>query len=422
MKERRLLEKLLAVVRSARKGQMEARVIDIEVLGDLSEACWATNDVLDQLEAIFREQGNALDQLSNNQSFYPIIENGLHGEFRTSCVRTNATLRLMAFHNELASNDLFRGKLDSIKSAGLQSNLSHSNEDLMEVAQVVDSLSAFADQSAAAAAAGASESEQATEQIENVAQRSSELEGATLKMHDEVTSALVATKQIDDIVKKVGLLALNAAIEAARAGEEGRGFAVVADEVRKLSEMISGFSNSIRNSLGSVVSHADSMTVCAQEMRVATQVSLDSTYRVREKLGLVSSTASTACTSSSLAKSLTVASLSKIDGFAMKQVAYNQELNINSGNPTGQEFESIEALIVHLPQHSQAQVRTAAVNFVTSINNAVATARSGAKDIVPFELMEAANQELSNAIDSALTDIRGEVHKTNDNGTRIDLF
>jgi len=381
----------------------------------------AMQHMINKLSQLIPQLSGALEQVTHQKAeFNPIDETGLSGEFLKSAQVTNDALHLIIDQRLQLEGDLFLGRLDGINSSGLLANLEHSHEDLMEVAQVVDSLSAFAAQSAEAALEGENESRLATEQIENLARQSIDLERAVDQLHKEGAQALNATKQIDDIVKKVNLLALNAAIEAARAGEAGRGFAVVADEVRKLSEMTAVFSNNIRTSLTAVSSEAAQMQRSAQAMTEATQASLDSTYRVKEKLDQVSSTASISSTSSHLAKSLTVASLAKIDSFAIKQVAY-REARENTGAHANQlSIASIDALAEQLPAAHQTKLRKLAEVLTHNINQAVKSLHSGKQDTAAFEQMEAANYELTRAIDNALNETRGNA--SHGSGAKIDIF
>ena len=382
----------------------------------------AMHHMIDELRLLITEVTTTLDQASQQpEDFRPAQESGLKGEFRKAVQLANEALSLISSQRRQMEGSLFLGKLDGINSAGLLANLGHSQEDLMEVAQVVDSLSAFATQSASAAIEGASESQQATEQIEHLARQSAELEQVVNHLHEEGAKALSATKQIDVIVKKVNLLALNAAIEAARAGEAGRGFAVVADEVRKLSEMTAVFSNNIRNSLTAVANEAARMQHSAQAMSEATQVSLGSTYAVKGTLDLVSSAASTSSTSSFLAKSLTVASLAKIDGFTMKQIAYREAREQSDYRPQELSYPSIDALTEQLPVEHRGKVRALAEALMDSIRAAIESLRNGNHDTAVFEQMEAANQELTAEINAALSEVRGAT-EVGDSSARIDLF
>jgi methyl-accepting chemotaxis protein len=376
-----------------------------------------------KIQRLIVELSASLDQVSQQEiNFHFVQEEGLEGDFLKSAQLTNDALRLIAKQRQQLLGELFLGRLDGINSSGLLRNLNYSHDDLMEVAQVVDSLSSFAEQSATAAIEGANESKLATEQIEHLSKQSAELEQAVNHLHAEGEKALLATKQIDVIVKKVNLLALNAAIEAARAGEYGRGFAVVADEVRKLSEMTAVFSNNIRNSLTAVATDAGNMQNSAKAMNDATKASLEMTYQVMKKLDRVSTSASTSSKSSHLAKSLTIASLAKIDSFAMKQIAYRIAREPSEADHEQLALGSIDALTAELPESHRKKIYDLAVTLSNLINLAVESAIARNHDVTIFEKMEVANENLCAEINEALLEVRGEMQDSQGGNNKIELF
>jgi len=101
---------------------------------------------------------------------------------------------------------------------------------------------------------------------------SKEISTVVNNMDDKVVEIATILETITAIAEQTNLLALNAAIESARAGEAGKGFAVVATEIKKLAEettkateIIKGKIDNIQNESKKAVSFmAESMEVVSK--------------------------------------------------------------------------------------------------------------------------------------------------------------
>jgi len=142
-----------------------------------------------------------------------------------------------------SSDDVARTVDEIAQGAGDQAKETEKGSQLMgQLADKIQVLTKDSDIMSAAAKNVALANVQGTQAVALLKDKTSENNGATVRIAKAVEALEKKSIEIGSILETItaianqtNLLALNASIEAARAGEHGRGFAVVADEIRKLA-------------------------------------------------------------------------------------------------------------------------------------------------------------------------------------------
>jgi methyl-accepting chemotaxis protein len=316
------LPELERVTRRISEGQFDDRITRIDDSNPIGQLCWSVNDMLDQLEAYFREVETSFKMHSDGKYYRKPLATGLHGFFHSNLDKINVSLESLAEQSRLQMRKHLISALHQLNTHNLLQNLTSNQSDMSKITTEMRQVLERAAHTQEVAQESRESVGTAVEQLSGVTGRVNHVSEAVTKLNARSEEISVAVNLITTIANQTNLLALNAAIEAARAGEQGRGFAVVADEVRKLAENTKKASETIGRVMLDLQGEAATMMKEAEEMRDITVATQDYINDMAGKFGHFADSAVETRMRMGLAHDLSFATLVKMDHVIYKQRAY----------------------------------------------------------------------------------------------------
>lgn len=228
---------IAAICERASRGDLDARIGDLDESTPLGQAGLAINRMLDIADSFVRESSAAMDHCSRKEFHRPILLRGLPGAYLQSArIINRAGLQMKEDSDQLDLVTRVAAACEELNGAS-----AHISERTRETA----TLTAGAVESATRASASVAELDVTARKIEGI------------------------IALINDITVQTDLLALNAAIEAAHAGDRGASFGVVAEEVKSLARGTAKATQEIRDQIGNVQTMVKNVSGAIESVRHA---------------------------------------------------------------------------------------------------------------------------------------------------------
>ena len=330
-------ERLLKVTNQAKDGNLEPRIVNLDITTPLGKVANNVNELLDQVEALQRETRTAIKKASEGKKYRNVFDGGFKGVFKSN-----------ANYISNGVSGIIEGQKGRAKGT-LANRFDELGNGIEGIADVQKDLSEGIDAMAKITTVSASTAEKSNESLASINQVAEELGEMVERISDTTTainslsertaeiSSIVAL--IKDIADQTNLLALNAAIEAARAGEHGRGFAVVAEEVKKLAERTGKATQEISITIQTLQQETTGIQANSERIDTIANTSGDSVKEFQSLLGEFNIDANTTADTSHKLENSIFVTLVKIDHIIYKTKSYSAVLNerLDDKFPTTQE-------------------------------------------------------------------------------------